>query len=124
MLPVRSRLKDRNALASTIRRGQRARHRSLVIHYLQPQAQPVPDQPGQDQSEQTPQIAFAVNKAVGNSVVRHRVVRRLRHVMVGHLAELPTGSSLVVRALPSAASASSADFDRDISVLLPRVVNA
>ncbi|MGV1079639.1 MAG: ribonuclease P protein component [Candidatus Nanopelagicales bacterium] len=119
MLPVRSRLKDRNALTSTIRRGQRARHRSLVIHYLQPQ-----DPCAQGSSAQGPQVAFAVNKAVGNSVVRHRVVRRLRHVMVGHLAELPSGSSLVVRALPSAASASSADFDRDISVLLPKVVTA
>ena len=55
-----------------------------------------------------------VGRTVGNSVVRHRVIRRLRHLVRDRLALLPAGSLLVVRALPPAALASSADLGRDL----------
>lgn len=48
---------------------------------------------------------FIVSKAVGGSVVRHRVIRRLRHLCRELYPGLPAGSRLVVRALPAAASA-------------------
>ncbi len=61
---------------------------------------------------------FVVSKAVGGSVVRHRVVRRLRHVVGARLVDLPVGSVLVVRALPAAASASSERLAADLGSAL------
>ncbi|GAA1030293.1 hypothetical protein GCM10009565_65280 [Amycolatopsis albidoflavus] len=64
---------------------------------------------------------FVVSKAVGNSVVRHRVTRRLRHLVSARLGTLPAGTSLVVRALPPAASASSAELGSDLDAALRRL---
>jgi ribonuclease P protein component len=47
-------------------------------------------------------------------VVRHRVTRRLRHLVAARLDTLPAGSMLVVRALPPAATASSAELAADL----------
>jgi ribonuclease P protein component len=66
-------------------------------------------------------VGFVVSKAVGNSVVRHRVARRLRHVVRERLGTLPPRSSLIVRALPLAASASSAEFRQDLEAALRRL---
>jgi ribonuclease P protein component len=46
---------------------------------------------------------FVVSKAVGGAVVRNVVRRRLRHLVRDRMADLPAGSTLVVRALPAAA---------------------
>lgn len=59
-----------------------------------------------------------MSKAVGNAVVRHRVARRLRHLVAARLADLPTGAILVVRALPPAAAASSAELADDLDSAL------
>lgn len=61
---------------------------------------------------------FVVSRAVGGSVVRHAVVRRLRAVTIGALATLPAGSRLVVRALPEAATASSARLAADLDAAI------
>jgi ribonuclease P protein component len=55
-----------------------------------------------------------VSKAVGGSVVRHRVVRRLRHLVQPRLAGLPSDLGVVVRALPPAATATSAELALDL----------
>lgn len=68
-----------------------------------------------------PRIGFVVSKAVGNSVVRHRVTRRLRHLLRDRLGTVPSGCTLVVRALPPAASAASADLGGDIDAALRRL---
>jgi len=62
----------------------------------------------------TPRAGLVVSKAVGGSVVRHRVSRRLRHLLVPRLPTLPAGSLLVIRALPPAASASSVELAEDL----------
>lgn len=64
---------------------------------------------------------FVVSKAVGNSVTRHRVARQLRHVVRDRLGTLPPGSALIVRALPPAAVASSAEFRQDLDAALRRL---
>lgn len=51
-----------------------------------------------------------VSKQIGNSVVRHRVSRRLREQLRPRLARLAPGTDLVVRAHPAAATASSAQL--------------
>ena len=40
-----------------------------------------------------------INKAVGGSVKRHRLARKIRHAVAPLIASLPTGSLLVIRAL-------------------------
>jgi ribonuclease P protein component len=71
--------------------------------------------------QQPSRVGFVVSKAVGNSVVRHRVSRRLRHLMRERLGTLPVGCTLVVRALPAAAAASSADLGVDLDAALRRL---
>ncbi len=73
--------------------------------------------PGSD-----PRAGFVVSKAVGGSVVRHAVARRLRHLVRGRLDLLPAGSRLVVRALPPSASASSAALALDLDAALQRAL--
>jgi ribonuclease P protein component len=68
-----------------------------------------------------PRVGFVVSKAVGNSVVRHRVARRLRHLFRDRLGTVRPGCTLVVRALPSAATAASADLGGDIDAALRRL---
>jgi ribonuclease P protein component len=68
-----------------------------------------------------PRVGFVVSKAVGNSVVRHRVVRRLRHVMRERLGTVRPGCTLVVRALSSAATAASAELGGDLDSAFRRL---
>ena len=51
-----------------------------------------------------PKAGLIVAKSVGNSVVRHRVARKLRHAISPILPLLPNGSLLVARAFPQSAS--------------------
>jgi ribonuclease P protein component len=64
---------------------------------------------------------FVVSSAVGNSVVRHRVSRRLREQVRPLLTGLPAGTDVVVRAFPAAATATSAQLGRDLRSALQRV---
>ena len=110
MLPARYRLNSRSEISRTIRHGQRARRGAVVVHV----------QVG-DGSGGTSRAAFAVSKAVGDSVARHRVVRRLRALMPPLLERLPAGTDVVVRAMPEAAAASSADLQDDLERSLSRI---
>ena len=58
--------------------------------------------------------ALIVSRSVGGSVVRHRVQRRLRHLLRPRLESLGYGVELVVRAQPAAAAASSEQLGRDL----------
>jgi ribonuclease P protein component len=77
-----------------------------------------------DPADAPPRAGLVVSRAVGGSVVRHRVARRLRHLLRPRLATLPAGSRLVVRALPAAADASSSvlgdDLDSGLRAVLRR----
>jgi ribonuclease P protein component len=68
-----------------------------------------------------PRVGFVVSRAVGNSVVRHRVTRRLRHLLRDRIGTLPGDCSLVVRALPAAAGSSSAELAEDLDAALTRL---
>ena len=92
----------------------------MVLHYLP--ERPVTPTPGDAGSAGGPRAGFVVGKAVGNSVVRHRVTRRLRAVVLDQLDRLPPTADLVVRARPEAAEATSADLRRDLSAGLDRVL--
>jgi ribonuclease P protein component len=89
----------------------------MVLHYLpQRPAAPGGGAPG------GPRAGFVVGRAVGNSVVRHRVTRRLRAVVLGELHRLPPTADLVVRARPEAAEATSERLRRDLASGLDRVL--
>ena len=94
----------------------------MVLHYL-----PVrPEQPGPGAAAVPPpgaRAGFVVGKAVGNSVVRHRVTRRLRAAVRDELHRLPATADLVVRARPDAATAPFAVLHRDLSAGLDRLLS-
>ncbi|MBB2933223.1 ribonuclease P protein component [Amycolatopsis bartoniae] len=94
-----------------MKRGSRAGRRRLVVHA---RVAPSP-------SASSTRAGFVVSKAVGNSVVRHRVSRRLRHLVAARLGTVPPGSALVIRALPPAATASSAELGADLDTALRRL---
>ena len=91
----------------------------MVLHYL-------PERPAQAAGDlASPPVAragFVVGKTVGNSVVRHRVTRRLRAVVRAELDRLPARADLVVRARPEAAAANSAVLHRDLAAGLDRLL--
>jgi ribonuclease P protein component len=68
-----------------------------------------------DPAGETSRIGLVVGKAVGTSVVRHQVSRRLRAQLRERLERIPAGATLVVRALPETASAPSAVLGHDLS---------
>ena len=113
MLSRANRLTAGRMFAPTIREGRRAGTRRLVVHV----------DPAARSGATTPLVGFVVSKAVGPAVVRNRVRRRLRHLARERLVSLPGSAVLVVRALPPAADASSADLGRDLDRALDRVLS-
>jgi ribonuclease P protein component len=113
-------LRRSQEFTETVRRGARAGRPLLVVHLdvrSEPDAAAHRSRPGDD-----PRAGFVVSKAVGNSVVRHAVTRRLRHVVRPRLSALPVGSRLVVRALPGSAVASSDQLGADLDAALERAL--
>lgn len=68
-------------------------------------------------------VGFSVGRSVGNAVVRNTVRRRLRHLMRDRLSRVPTGTDVVVRALPPSATASSALLGDDLDRALVRLLD-
>ncbi|MBQ0922406.1 MULTISPECIES: ribonuclease P protein component [Saccharopolyspora] len=132
MLPTAARLTRNQDFRLVVRRGRRAGRPRLVVHVLRPdqtrardcgEAKPEAQAntaPTRDSSAST-RVGFVVSKAVGVAVVRHRVARRLRHLMRDRLPDLPAGTLVVVRALPPAADASSRELGTDIDAALKKL---
>jgi ribonuclease P protein component len=114
VLPAAARLTRSADFRLVTRQGRRAGGPRIVVHALAPAGSSV-------RAGSSPRVGLVVSKAVGNSVIRHRVSRRLRHVVADRLGTLPRGTSLIVRALPSAAEASSAEFRQDFDAALRRL---
>ena len=102
MLPAGSRLHTSEEFAAVVRSGRRAGARHLVVHVL-----------GTGRVS-GPRAGFVVSAKVGNAVTRHRVTRRLRPLIRQELTALPAGTDVVVRALPAAATATSAALGADL----------
>ncbi len=111
MLPAAHRLTSGPTFRSVIRDGRRAGSRTLVVHLAT------------DPGSREPRVGLVVSKAVGNSVVRHRVQRRLRHLVREQLELLPEFGVLVVRATPAAAAAASRELGADLTRCLQRVMS-
>ncbi|GAB2480993.1 ribonuclease P protein component [Jatrophihabitans fulvus] len=118
MLPRAHRMTRSSEFGAAVRHGARARSGVLVLHHL------VPGSPESSEAAGSPspaRVGLVVNKAVGNSVERHRVSRRLRAQLAARLDALPAGSSTVVRALPPASAADSTSLGRDLDRALSRL---
>ncbi|MGQ7295789.1 ribonuclease P protein component [Quadrisphaera sp. KR29] len=114
MLPAPHRLRRSADFSAVVRRGRRAGRRHLVLHLLEPSG---------PQEEAVPvRVGFVVSRAVGGSVVRNRVERRLRHLVREQLPLLPAGARAVVRANPPAASATSEVLARDLASAVRRLL--
>lgn len=76
-----------------------------------------------------PQVGLIVSKAVGNSVARHNTARKIRAGMREILArpeglEFREDQSIVIRALPPAATASTGEVEKDVRSCLRRITGA
>ena len=123
MLPATHRLTEPEAYARTVRSGRRAGSSRMVVHLAQnSQSAQRSESPQRSQGSEpaTARIGLVVNRAVGNAVVRNRVKRRLRHLSRDLLTRLPQGATLVVRALPPAASCSSSALGQELDRLVER----
>ncbi|MEU6023458.1 ribonuclease P protein component [Micromonospora sp. NPDC047134] len=127
MLTAAHRLRRSSDFAAAVCGGRRAGRGTLVVHLTlpavtggTPDVTPEPARGGtEENSAPVSRAGFVVSKAVGPAVVRNKVRRRLRHLVRERLADLPPGSTLVVRALPAAAEATyqrlGADLDDALS---------
>ena len=109
MLPREHRLHRPADFTAVVRRGRRSSRPLLTVHALL----------GDDGDEGCARAGLVVSRAIGGSVVRSTVSRRLRHLLRERLPVLPPGSRIVVRAGASAGSASSAALGADLDAALP-----
>lgn len=65
-------------------------------------------------------FGFIVSRQVGGAVVRNTIRRRLKALCFESLGVIAPGHDIVIRALPSAASASYADLRTDVEKCLAR----
>jgi ribonuclease P protein component len=117
VLPAPHRLTHGDDLRRVSRDGRRSGSDTLVVHLLGPAA----ESPGN--AGAPVRVGFVVGRAVGNSVLRHRVQRQLRHLCRDRLAELPPGSELVVRALAAAGRATYQELGADLDRCLQRALD-
>ena len=123
MLAAAHRLRRPADFTAVLRRGVRAGRSSVVLHLLLPDGDagehPHPDAV----PAPTPaRVGFIVPKAVGGSVVRHRVVRQLRALVADRIDEFPPGSRCVVRALAPAADLGSAGLAIELDNVVRRAL--
>lgn len=94
----------------TVSKGVRASQPDVVLHVLR----------GTDGDTPAPLVGLVVSKAVGSAVARHRVSRKLRHVMRRLLGELRAGDRVVIRAKPGSHTALSARLEEELREALRR----
>lgn len=111
MLSAPHRLRSAADFTEVVRRGRRAGRPSVTVHLL----------PADAPSGVPSRAGLVVGKAVGGSVVRSQVSRRLRHLLRERVEQLGPGSRLVVRATPKAAGCTSAQLGADLDAALARL---
>jgi ribonuclease P protein component len=109
VLAAANRMRRSADFAAVVRTGTRARSGALVLHRLS------------GLRSGPALVGLVVGRNVGASVVRHRVSRRLRAALRDRVELLPAGSGTVVRALPGAAEADSAQLAADLDAALSRL---
>jgi ribonuclease P protein component len=103
-------MRRRADFTAAVRAGRRASSPSLVLHVVRR-----PD------AHDPARVGLIVSKSVGGSVVRHQVARRIRAVCAVRMGDFRAGDLVVVRALPDAARATSAQLAADLEQALTRL---
>jgi ribonuclease P protein component len=135
VLPPAHRLRTAAEFRAVVRGGRRASRPLLTVHLLPPPTTGPTgnpsfgpsDDPSAVGAEPAPARAGrVVSKAVGGAVARHRTSRRLRHLLLPHLAgpaaDVPAGAGLVVRAAPTAGTAPSSALGADLDSALAQLL--
>jgi ribonuclease P protein component len=104
---------------AAVRTGRRVRSGTIVVHHRPAGAADASEDAAPPATPAL--VGFVVGRTVGPSVSRHRVIRRLRHAVQRTVADLPPGSTTVIRALPTAARASWPALAADVTSGLDRV---
>ncbi|WP_290704117.1 MULTISPECIES: ribonuclease P protein component [Gordonia] len=105
------RIHRRSDFQRTLSQGVRTRTRDLDVHFLNPAAA----WPHRSRSDVAlaggPRLGMIVSKRVGNSVVRHRLSRRIRVAFDDSARQMCSPDTfVVVRARPSAACRSAVEL--------------
>ena len=102
------RLKSHRDFVNVLKRRRKVGGRDIVVHYLVT---------GDAQDDQTAsrRLGLAVSKSVGKAVTRNTVKRRFRVLAGTYEHNLPAHCDIVLRAKPSAASASFQSLDEQIA---------
>jgi ribonuclease P protein component len=95
-----------------VRRGARGGRDTLVVHLTT----------RTDHTPPGPVVGLVVSKAVGTAVTRNLVKRRLRELVRSRLSAFPPDASVVVRALPPAATSTFARLGGDLDAALATAV--
>jgi ribonuclease P protein component len=107
VLPRQHRLNRSADLRHTMRRGRRFVIPSAVVSVLKSDSIPT-------------RIGVITPRAIGNSVVRHRVARAIRHGAADFLTSQPQGFDIAVRALPGADKISVSEWSEILSTAVSR----
>jgi ribonuclease P protein component len=118
VLPAAHRLHRSADFARALRSGRRCARPALVVHLLVAEPGSVVDAV---EPTAAAKAGVVVSRAVGGSVVRHAVVRRLRALLRDRLERLPAGALLVVRARPLAAATAYRDLGAQLDDCLDRL---
>ncbi|WP_130840374.1 ribonuclease P protein component [Corynebacterium neomassiliense] len=127
MLPPEHRLRSTSLFGETVRRGRKKGSRTAVVYVYERQYEGTGA--GYPATVGGPRVGLVVSKAVGNAVTRHAVSRKLRHTAGRIIADgVPAGllrpeHSVVLRALPAAADATSGELERDVRHALQRLLS-
>jgi ribonuclease P protein component len=105
VLPARNRMRRSTEFGATVKYGMRTVQPDVIVHIRH----------GSDRDEDDgPRVGLVIAKAVGSAVERHRVARRLRHVVRTMLGGLDRSDQVVIRALPSSRHVSSARLEQQV----------
>lgn len=99
MLPKNARITTPADFSRATKSGIRATTESFVGYlYIQPASKDLQTRAG-----------LIVGKSAGGSVQRHRLSRKLRHLIAPELTKFPNGSLLVIRALAQKGESASTE---------------
>jgi len=109
VLPVDARLTQSSDFARATKSGIRVTTQHFVGYlYISPVT-----------NDASAKCGLIISKAVGGSVKRHRVARKVRHAITPLIPSLPTGSLLVIRAL---GQDGDTNLETEISELIAKLI--
>ncbi|SIR99237.1 ribonuclease P protein component [Williamsia sterculiae] len=114
MLPSPQRISRGSEFTRTLRSGVRVNGSAVICYVADPCASTSPIGAEPVITYGGPRFGLIVSKSVGDAVCRHRVARRLRAAAAAVSDDCESQWSVVIRALPSAASTPTSELERQL----------